>query len=160
MRSQRISTTMEIAKFIELAEQAGVKIELTAGLPTWEAFPAARHQKAVKRIEQSIIPDPAQADCECYELADTYIRFPDGSLKRPDVAIFCEEPPDTDEALEIVPMAVIEVLSKDYAAKDTQISAPFYLKQGVLDVVLFDPRTNEVTHLRCDYEGRHASPVV
>src|SRR5207247_10092256 len=80
-------------------------------------------------------------------------------LKRPDIAIFCEEPPDQDEALEEIPEAVLEVLSKDYEKKDTEIGAPFYLKQGVKDVILFDPRTREVTHRRRDGDRLLKSPV-
>ncbi len=71
----------------------------------------------------------------CFQIPDVYIKFPDGSLKRPDIAIFCEEPPDTDEAYQQIPEAVLEVLSKDYEKKDTEIGAPFYLAQGVKDVV-------------------------
>jgi Uma2 family endonuclease len=151
---------MDMETFIALAENAGVKIELVAGVPTWEAFPGSRHQLAVQRIERSIEPIPDRDSCGCFELADTYIRFPDGSLKRPDVAIFCQRPPEIDEALDVLPAAVVEVLSKDYEGKDIDVGAPFYLRQGVLDVVLFDPRTLEVIHQRSGWEQRHTSPVV
>ncbi len=71
-----------------------IKLERTAGIPTWEAQPGSRHQMVVDRIRASIAPlsDNAQG-CGCYHLADVAIRFPDGSLKRPDVAIFCAPPP-------------------------------------------------------------------
>src|SRR5262252_3317258 len=95
----------------------------------------------------------------CFQLLDTYIRFPDCSLKRPDIAVFCEEPPDIDEAYPKIPEAVLEVLSKDYEKKDTQISAPFYLEQGVKDVILFDPRTGVITHRRRDGDELLRSPV-
>jgi Uma2 family endonuclease len=54
---------------------------------------------------------------------------------------------------------VLEVLSKDYEKKDPEIGAPFYLAQGVKDVILFDPRTQEVTHRRRDGTTRQISPV-
>lgn len=146
--------------FIQLAEDTGFKVEMTAGIPTWEAFPSSRHQRTIFRIQTSIQPIPGHpGTCGCFQLADVYISFPDGSFKRPDIAIFCEEPPDTDEALEMLPAAVVEVLSKGYERKDIEISAPFYLQAGVLDVILFDPRTAEVTHLRRDSEQHLTSPI-
>ena len=150
---------MDINHLIALAEQAGVKLELSGTIPTWEAFPSARHQKAVRRIERSIAPLPGQTECACFDLADTYIRFPDGSLKRPDVAIFCSEPPDVDEALEVIPAAVIEVISKAYEAKDTELNPPLYLENGVLDIIIVDPHTKQVQHHRRDGITEYTSPI-
>jgi Uma2 family endonuclease len=79
------------------------------------------------------------------------IRFndPDRSIKRPDIAIFCEEPPDSDQALDIIPEAVIEILSLGYEEKDLgQDGAPFYIEQGIRDVVVVDPRSGVVRHYR------------
>lgn len=45
------------------------------------------------------------------------MQFPDGSLRRPDVAIFCREPDEQDDAITLVPEAVIEVVSKGYAQR-------------------------------------------
>lgn len=152
---------MNIHELERLGEERAVKLEITRGIPTWEAFPNSRHQKAIFRIQASVETIPGKADgCSCFHLADTYIRFADGSLKRPDIAIFCQEPPDSDEAIEITPMAVVEVLSKGYELKDTEIGAPFYLEQGVLDVVLFDPRTLDVIHLQKGSEHRYKSQVI
>jgi Uma2 family endonuclease len=154
---------MEFEKFKELAEQAeeiGLKIELSAGRGTWEAFPASRHQKAVQRIYDSTQAQPGRGTCGCHRLLDTYIRFPDGSIKRPDLAIFCAEPPDTDEALEMLPGAVIEIVSKDYEQKDLEDNPPLYLRNGVLDVVIVDPRTKQVHHHRQDGMTEHVSPVL
>jgi len=41
---------------------------------------------------------------------------------------------------------VIEILSKGYEKKDTEVSLPFYLTQDIPDIVLFDPATNQVSH--------------
>jgi len=142
------------------ANQAGVRLEVVGGLPLWEVSPAARHQKAVYRIQASIAPArDREGQCGCFSLADTYVRFPDGSLKRPDIAVFCQEPPDTDEAVTLLPEAVIEVISAGYEAKDLEIGAYFYLAQGVKDVVVFDPRTLWVLHMRRDSTRRLTSPV-
>lgn len=92
---------------MQLSEALGVKLEITGGLPTWEAVPGMRHQKAVRRILQSIhpIPDHPSA-CGCFDVADVSITFPDGSLKRPDIAIYGQEPAATDAATTELPMAV------------------------------------------------------
>lgn len=158
MPVETLTAPISFEELVEMADEAGVKLEITAGIPTWEAFPGMRHQKTVARIFVSLARSP-ETDCACFEVMDAYIKFPDGSLKRPDIAIFCEEPPDTDEAYPAVPEAVLEVLSKDYEKKDTEIGAPFYLAQGVKDVILFDPRTNEVTHRRRDETKQYKSPV-
>src|SRR6266496_6790038 len=157
MKADAIGSPIIFEELAERAEDAGIKLEITAGVPTWEAFPGPRHQKAVLRALLSI--ERSALDCGCFQLPDVYIKFPDGSLKRPDLAVFCDEPPDTDEALESIPEAVLEVLSKDYEKKDTEIGAPCYLEQGVKDVILFDPRTREVTHRRRDGVKLLKSPV-
>jgi Uma2 family endonuclease len=90
---------------------------------------------------------------------DVYISFPDGSLKRPDISIFCREPDEDDEAITLVPEAVIEIISKGYEAKDLEIGPQFYLAQGVKDVVVFNPYTLLVLHIRRDRVNRMTSPV-
>jgi len=145
---------------LRAADEAGFRLEVMRGLPLWEAHPGARHQKAVYRSQTSIRPHlEKQTDCGCFHLADTYVRFADGSLKRPDVAIFCQEPPDTDAALEMIPEAVIEVVSLGYEIKDLEIAPYFYLAQGIKDVLVFDPRTLLVLHIRRDGTHRLTSPV-
>ena len=51
------------------------------------------------------------------------------------------------------------VVSKGYEVKDFVIAPKFYLSQGVKDVVVFDPYTSEVMHVREDEESRKGSPV-
>jgi len=144
------------------AEDLGVKLEIAGGLAIWEASPVYRHQKAVDRIRDSIRKAETEGNvCECVDAADIYVSFPDGSLKRPDVSIFCTEPPEDEqeEAIRQVPEAVIEVISKKYEAKDLEISPPIYLANGVKDVVVFNPYTNEVWHFRNDEKREMTSPV-
>ena len=59
----------------------------------------------------------------------------------------------------MVPEAVIEVISRGYEAKDLDIGPGFYLSQGVKDVVVFNPHTLVVLHIRKDEVTRHVSPV-
>lgn len=152
------------SKFLR-AEEFGIRLEIVQGLPIWEPYPVYKHQKAVDRIRATITKiDAAPAsnnECTCVHISDVYISFPDGSLKRPDISIFCREPEEEEEeeAIKLVPEAVIEVISKGYEAKDLEIGPQFYLSQGVKDVVVFNPYTLVVLHVRQDQVARHVSPV-
>jgi len=97
------------------ASGAPVRLEYVRGRLKVEASPASRHQKTAKAIEASLRPLPGQnSGCTCFSLQDTLIRFPDPdhSLKHPDIAIFCDEPPDSDEAIDVLPAVVIEILNR------------------------------------------------
>jgi Uma2 family endonuclease len=141
-----------------VADDAGVRLEVIAGLPVWEALPNLTHQKAIDRIRGTLAVG-VNNGCECLHFADLHIKFPDGSDKRPDIAIFCHEPAETDSAVTDVPEAVIEVLSKGYEKKDLELGPPFYLGQGVKDVLVYDPYTNAVTHFDAKGERHLQSPV-
>jgi len=144
------------------ASELGIRLEIVNGLPIWEAQPVYRHQKHIARIAQGITKsDITQSKCECTHAMDVYIQFPNG-LKRPDISIFCREPSEDeqDSALTIIPEAIVEVVSKGYEAKDLEIGPPFYLSQGVKDVIVFDPLTLLVLHVRKNRTTRQISPVV
>lgn len=144
----------------QAAEEMGIRLEVTGGLTTWEGHPVWKHQKAIDRIRGSIKRiGGSESDCGCVHAADVSICFPDGSHKRPDIAIFCREPENEDEETMMLPEAVVEILSKGYEAKDIEISIPFYRAQGVKDVILFDPYTGNVLHYRRDGEQELTSPV-
>ncbi len=149
------------SKFLR-ADELGIRLEIVAGLPIWEPHPLYRHQKAIDRIRSTIQrngSDPHHIQCDWVHFSNVYVSFPDGSLKRPDIAIFCQEPPEDDEAIKLIPEAVIEIVSKGYEAKDLEIGPHFYLSQGVKDVIVFDPYTLLVLHVRRDYTTRQVSPV-
>ena len=151
------------SKFLR-AEDFGIRLEIVGGLPIWEPYPVYKHQKAVDRIRATIEKVAASSEsgegaCDCVHVSDVYVSFPDGSLKRPDISIFCREPEDEETAIKLIPEAVIEVISKGYEAKDLEIGPRFYLSQGVKDVVVFDPYTLVVLHIRRDEVARHVSPV-
>jgi len=143
------------------ADDLGIRLEIVGGLPLWEASPVLRHQEAIDRIRASIrrIGPADGGGCDCYHASDVYISFPDGSLKRPDIAIFCRRPDEADEAITLLPEAVIEIISKGFEAKDLEIGSRFYLSQGIKDVIVFDPHTLLVLHLTPTSAERHISPV-
>lgn len=154
-------TQSELERLAHQADQIGVRLEIIGGSMVWETFPAMKHQEAVDRIRASIKPSASAPDsqCGCFHLADVYIRFLDGSLKRPDVSIFCRRPDEQDEAITLVPEAVVKVISKSSETKDLELAPYFYLAQGVKDVVIFDPYTLFVLHARRDGRKNFTSPV-
>lgn len=145
-------------KFIR-AEELGIRLEIVRGLPIWEAAPVWRHQKAIDRIRATIHQrGEVHQQCMCVHASDVYVQFRDGSLKRPDISIFCREPDEEEDAITLIPEAVIEVVSKGYEAKDLEIAPSFYLSQGVKDVIVFDPTSLLVLHARPDRTDRAVSP--
>ncbi len=141
-----------------LAEQLGIRLARMGGLALWEAHPPYRHQKAVDRIRASIRAEVG-SDSPCVHVAGVYVRFRDASLTRPDISLFSQEPGEEEAAITLLPEAVIEVVSKGYEAKDLEIGPRFYLSQGVKDVVVFDPSTLLVLHVKPTGAQRLVSPV-
>ena len=100
-------TEEEFMAATAMADEAGIKLEIVQGLPVWEFLPSPMHTIRSKRIDRSIRPDPASdAGCECHSLEDMSIRFPDGSIRRPDIAVFCRLPEETRTSTTLVPEAV------------------------------------------------------
>lgn len=143
-----------------IADNAGVRLEIIGGLPTWEMLPNLTHQKTIDRVRQTFKPS-AQVDCgcECLHYADLHIKFPDGSDKRPDVSMFCHEPNETESAVTEVPEAVVEIISKGYEKKDLELGPPFYLGQGVKDVIVYDPYTKVTRHFTAAGQSEYAESV-
>lgn len=142
------------------AEEAGIRLEVVQGMPVWEFMPSPMHTIDSKRIDRSIRPDPSSGTgCECHSLEDVSIKFPDGSIRRPDIAVFCRLPERTRTSTTLVPEAVIELVSPGSELKDLQLSPTFYLSQGVKDVIVYTPETEVVEHFRRDGRAMHRSPV-
>ena len=148
--------------FSQRADDAGLRIEIVGGLPTWERLPNLRHQRAIDRIRESftVMVASTSEPCACVHYADLHIKFPDGSDKRPDIAIFCHEPGEIDTAVTDVPEAVIEIISRGYEKKDLELGPPFYLGQGVKDVLVYDPYTDVIRHYAVDGERTYQSPYL
>ena len=147
-------------RVIESAQDAGIRLEVHQGLPIWEFLPSPIHTIETKRIEGSIRSNSHdKSGCGCFSFQDMSVRFPDGSIRRPDISVFSELPAATQEATSLVPAAVIEVVSPGSEVKDLELSPAFYLMHGVLDVVVFEPRTGVVSHFRRTGHAQHASPI-
>lgn len=142
------------------ADLLNVRLEIVRGLPIWEASPILAHQLQVDRIRASISPEDT-AGCGCIHIADVLFKFSDSSLKRPDIAVLCKLPEETEQnkALSAVPEAVIEIVSEGYERKDLELAPSFYLSFGVMDVIIFEPQTKIVYHHRKDGVKRLDSPV-
>ncbi len=152
--------SLNVPDLEQLVRDDSVRLEITGGIPTWEAFPGSRHQRIIDRIRASIQPTSTnEGGCSCDHLSDVLIRFKDDSFKRPDIAIFCTAPPDQDDALTVIPQAVIEIISPGYEYKDLSLNPQFYLAQDVLDVVIVDPRSGVVNHFRTTGVSTHHAPV-
>jgi len=147
---------------VRLGEENGVRLEVVGDLTTWEIHPSFRHQRHSFRLQSSIRPTPGiETACECVHAADVYIRSPDGSLKRPDIAIFCSEPEEQTEAITQLPQAVIEIISPGYEGKDLSLGIPFYLRMGIKDMIVFDPETGTIRHFRPGHsEVQHQTPTM
>lgn len=153
-------TDEQVMAAARAAEAADIKVELIQGLPVWEFLPSPLHTMRSKRIDRSIRPDPSSDQgCGCHSFEDMSIRFPDGSIRRPDISVFCRLPEETRESTTLVPEAVIELVSPGSEVKDLQISPSYYLSQGVKDVVAYIPETGEVRHFRRDGRRDLTSPV-
>jgi Uma2 family endonuclease len=147
-------------ELIMQADLLNVRLEIVRGLPVWEASPVFSHQVHVDRIRQTI-KHKIDNSCLCLHVADVLFRFPDDSLKRPDIAILCQTPRESeqDKAITILPDAVIEIVSEGYEKKDLELAPSFYLSVGVKDVVIFEPTTKIVYHYRKDSNKRLESPA-
>ncbi|MGH9766043.1 MAG: Uma2 family endonuclease [Blastocatellia bacterium] len=149
-----------IDDFFLIADNAGIRLEIIDGLPVWEALPNLTHQEAIDRIRQTFsVSSSSNGDCACLHYADLHIKFPDGSDKRPDISIFCQRPSETESAVTEVPEAVIEIISKGYEKKDLELGPPFYLGQGVKDVVVYNPYNGAIRHFDSSRERNHKSPT-
>lgn len=142
-----------------LGDEGGIRLEMVEGMPIWEASPGVRHQAIILQAAAALMHEHKQTDgCGCHPHFDIYVRFPDGSYKRPDLAIYCEQIELVEKATWVVPDAVVEVISRGYAKKDVDIGAPFYLKHGVKDVVLVNPPANSARHLTQSESTEHKFP--
>lgn len=146
-----LETQEEVTHLLMAAEESGVSLHQIGQQPIWDLLPSSLHQGVMMDVVYSVRRSEGLSDdCGCHTLVETYVRLPDGSLRRPDVLIYCQKPPRTRTALTVVPEAVVEILSPNGTFKDLQIGPPNYLSNGVKDVLVVDPETEIATHFRRD----------
>ena len=139
------------------ADEIGIRLSIIGGIPVWEPSPSLRHQITFRRIENSITP---RDGATVIHATDVNTRLADDSHGRPDISIWTGEP-EQDTEVTLQPDAVVEVICKDYEAKDLLIGVPFYRRVGIPDVLVFDPQTNIVRHWRNGgNEKSYPSPVM
>ena len=120
------------------ADEAGFRMEIIDGLGVWEVMPSRRrHIEAEARIERSVRPDPDRgSDRGCHSYRDLDVRFPNDSLRRPDVAIFCRRPDEEDEAVTFVPEAVVVLDPYTGIVWHHRLDRPVERRQSPVDLVL------------------------
>jgi hypothetical protein len=149
-----------IVEAIVMSDEAPIRASFVEGVGIWERAPGVRHQKAVYRIQTSVTPAAGLGlAAACVHAGDVLVRFPDGSILRPGSAIFSREPDELDDPVTLLPEAVIEVLNQGHHAKDLAVCVPFYRRHGVKDIIVLDPVSKQVLHVRADGERKHTSPV-
>ena len=142
-----LADPVALREALTLAENDGYRLEVVDGLGIWEAQPGLLHVRKSKAVTRSIRPDPQNdTGCGCVVYEDLYVSFPGGSLRRPDIAVFCSEPPESDGATALVPAAVVEIVSRGSEGKDYELNPPFYLRHGVGDVLVVDPYVGAYVH--------------
>ena len=135
-----------LAKLYALEEELGLRFELTDGGITWETMPGLEHQRLIYQVQRSMDASQADRPCGCHHVADVDIVFPDGTVKRPDISVWCEWPKELEGFVHEVPEAVVEIVSPGYEAKDLVHGPPIYLRNGVKDVIVFDRAKGEAHH--------------
>jgi len=91
-----------------------------------------RESKAIDRIRDTI-------PREFVHLYRVDIRMNNGEIACPDIAIWREEPCEEHDTVTTMPVAVIDVDSRENYA-----DPEFYFSGGIVDYVVFNPLTNEI----------------
>ena len=48
MKVGAVAAEVTFEELVEMANESGIKLEITHGVPTWEAFPGMRHQNVLR----------------------------------------------------------------------------------------------------------------
>lgn len=142
------------------AEEIGLRLEMTAGGMTWEAMPGQRHQDLTLSIVNSVrSPEVGGRECGFHRVFDVAVWLRDGTVKQPDVSIFCARPPEDEGFIHSVPEPVIEITSPGYEEKDLIHGPPLYLRNGVKDVLVLDRRDGTVHRFTSEGKSLQPSPT-
>ena len=104
-----------LVKLIESVNGDGVRLEYVAGTPYWEMMPGARHHDALMSIWSRLTNErKGSSDCGYFPYVELTLGFPDGSVKTPDLSIFCKRPTEREGLVHLIPEAVVEIVSPGY----------------------------------------------
>jgi Uma2 family endonuclease len=124
----------------------------------WEPTPDLHHQTAIHRIIQSIRPTSAHgAEVEC--CVDRLILTKDGSILRPDIALFTTQQCHHPDPLRTLPFAVIEILSPETERNILEIAAPAYQKLGITETLAVSLRTDTLHLWTPGTTGTFQTPI-
>ena len=144
----------------EAAWAIGFRLDWVQGLGAWAFSGSPLQAMTAKRVAQSLRADPASEDGVCgFVYGGMAVRFLDGSILQPDLAVYAREPEATRLPARLLPEAVVEIVSPSSELKDLQYSPSFYLSQGVKDVIVYTPETEVFEHFRRDGRTMHRSPT-
>ena len=140
---------VDIDAFLEM-DFGGRRAELDDGVIFMMAGGSMEHAGVAANIIASLLPRLRGTGCRAFG-SDLAVQTGPRSIRYPDVSIFCRPHADDGERNKLIgePRAVIEVLSPSTALLDQRTKVPEYVALGdVQDIVLVDPETRRVRHLR------------
>lgn len=140
---------VDIDAFLDM-DFGGRKAELDDGVIFMMAGGGMEHAGVAANIIASLHPRLRGTGCRPFG-SDLAVQTGPRSIRYPDVSIFCRPYADDGERNKLVgePRAVFEVLSPSTARLDERTKLPEYMAlAGVQDIVLVDPDTRRVRHVR------------
>jgi Uma2 family endonuclease len=114
--------------------------QLIEGNLVKEPGPEYGHLQVENRVNRALI-EIVGPDRVLVSRADTPID--EWNVFQPDLAVFREAPPPEGRGT-VVPLLVVEILSPSTEARDRRVKAPGYLRAGVVEVWLVDPRRRRI----------------
>jgi Uma2 family endonuclease len=105
-----------------------------------EPGPEYGHLQVESRVNRALT-ELVGPDRVLVSRADTPID--EWNVFQPDLAVWREAPPPEGRGT-VVPLLVVEILSPSTEARDGRVKAPGYLRAGVVEVWLVDPRRRRI----------------
>lgn len=140
---------VDIDAFLDM-DFGGRKAELDDGVIFMMAGGSMEHAGVASNIIMALGPRLRGTGCRTFG-SDLAVQTGPRSIRYPDVSIFCRPYADDGERNKLVgePRAVFEVLSPSTVRLDERTKLPEYAGlAGVEDIVLVDPETRRVRHVR------------
>lgn len=139
MATQRQQRLLTADEFLRIDFGSGLKAELDNGVIRMMAGGSARHDRI--QINLIIALGARLRGSGCRPRGpDMAVRTHDGSIRYPDVSIYCGSPPDEDRTSLDDPKVLIEILSASTQAEDRGVKLQEYKALASVDtIVLADP---------------------